>query len=161
MTMKFVVGNKVVYLNLDFKVFDVGDWQIALDSGKAFKGSHYLLLDYDHDFPSEFARLVVDNKMKRGLILESTPGKYHAVSFTPLPFEDMIEIMRGSRCDPKQLSVTIKRGFSGIRVTAKKGFKIRVLKEINNRNKQTHFYNYHAEKAYLREIARGKDGSDA
>jgi len=150
--MKFKIGNRVVHLNMKFNVCSVNDYQIALDSGMAFQGSHYLLLDYDEVYPADFSGMIIRHGMKRGLIIESSPGKWHAISFTPIKYNRMIEIMRESKCDPKQLSVTIKRGFSGIRVTPKKDIKIRVDKEINNNNPGTNFYNYDAERVYLEEI---------
>jgi len=151
--MRFNVGSRVVYLNLKFKVFNINNYQMALHSGMPFKRSHYLLLDYDEFNPvDDMIEIIMKYKLKRALVLESSPGKYHGISFTPLPYEKMIEIMRESESDMSHLSVSIKRGFSAIRVTPKESFKIRITKELNNRNPGTNFYNYDAEKVYLEQL---------
>jgi len=152
--MKFKIANRIVFLRM--KIYSTKDIHIGLDSGlKEHKGSHYILLDYDNTYPTDFKDLLEKFECRRGIIIESSPGKYHALSFTPLLFQEMISFMRQSTGDPKHLSVTIKRGVSTLRVDEKNGIKPRLIYTCMNMD-GTRFYNYDAEKVYLQQI-RGEN----
>lgn len=150
--MRFRIGNKVVFLRM--RIYDKEDIHIGLDSGlKEFKGSHYILLDYDETYPSDFEELLNKFECRQGLVIESSPHKYHAISFTPMLYEEMIAFMRQSKCDPKHLSVSIKRGVSTLRVSPKKGLLPQIKYRIMNFD-GTRFYNYDAERVYLKQLER-------
>lgn len=161
--MKFMIGDKIIMFNMKFNVVDSKKVQVGLNSGKAFNGSHFLLLDYDEIYPDEFRDVVfkegifkgVDYKpLRRGLIMESSPNHYHALSFSPLYYGTMLAITSACRqCHIRHKESTINNGFATLRFTPKKGFKIRMIEEINNKEGDN-FYSFDHEEAYLKRLIK-------
>lgn len=152
--MKFVIGDKIVFVNLGMKVVDTNRVQLGLNSGEPFRGSHFLFLDYDLTYPeNEFSDILQFNKLRRGLIVESSPEHFHTLSFSPLPYSLMLGITSNSNCDSKHKSSTINNGFSTLRFTPKKNFQIRLVKTLENKD-GTNFYSYNHEKLYLERLIK-------
>ena len=150
--MKFFIKDKIVFINAKITVVDSTRVQVGLNSGFSKKGNHFIFLDYDNllsldDLVREFTKILVDNNLRRGIIVESSKGKYHALSFSPTPYSKMLGISSTSSCDSRHKSCTINNGFATLRFTKKGNFKIRVVKEIDNK-KGTNFYSYEHENIY-------------
>ncbi len=151
--MKVRIGKWVVFLRATVKVINTDDAVIGINSGAAFAPAQWLFLDYDEYYPEEeFTAIVKDNSCRRGIIVESTPGKYQALSFTPIPTKPkLLGIVWDSSADANHKAFMQKNGFSTLRVTQKKGFKPIVRKVIINKEGKN-FYDYNSEKAYLKLI---------
>ena len=151
--MKFVrkiaFKDKIIVINL--QIIDTKNIQLGLNSGEPFRGSHFLLLDYDEKYPEEFNDILLFNNLKRGLIVESSPLHYHALSFSPLLFPRMLQIMKDCNCDRNQYALTEKNGFSTLRFTPKKDFQIKVVQEIENKE-GVNFYSYYHEDLYKNKL---------
>jgi hypothetical protein len=133
------------------KNLTLGDSCIGIDSGRAKGGWHFILLDYDEHYPEEFESLIKEYKIRRGLIVESSPKKYHALSFSKLKYGDMLAFASKSRADNKHKFCISNMGFSTLRVSAKNGVKPKVIKEIENKE-GIRFYCYDEERLYRKMI---------
>jgi len=150
--VKFVLGDKIIFVNLSMKVVDTNRVQLGLNSGKAFKGSHFLFLDYDEYYPEdEFHDIILFNSLRRGIIVESSPSKFHALSFSPLPYAKMLEITSNSNCDSRHKAATINNGFATLRFTPKRNHRIRVVKVLENPEGKN-FYSYRHEELYTKRL---------
>lgn len=151
--MKINIPGTSKFIFLRAKIVDVDNSVIGLNSGKSRNTNHYILMDYDNllDYSGlhdELFEIMKAYGLKRAMIIESSPGKYHVVSFTPQSFANIMKIMSESTCDKNQLAHTAKYGYSTIRFTAKHGFTPKV-KEILRNDDGTNFYDFEAENAYV------------
>jgi hypothetical protein len=150
---RFRIGKRVVQLNI--AVYDTGF--IAIDSGKPYQDVQYLFMDYDDFYPMvEGIKIIRDYKIRRALIIESTPKHFQLASFTPLPVPVIADILFHSKCDKRHAAQLFKRGSLGLRVSCKGGVKLRVVQTLRN-YKGTNFYNYDAEREYRHVIREAQD----
>ena len=95
--------------------------------------------------------------------MESSPGKYHALSFTNLPYNDMVQFMKESKGDKNHIRTTCLYGFTTIRINPKyidgKPFIIRLVKAIDivplvkKGYEDYRYYDMEREITYLKAIA--------
>src|SRR4030067_2843716 len=152
--MKFRIPgmNKLVYLRL--KVIDLNEVVVGLISGKDRESNHYIFLDYDdcglEKIESELRSFMQMEKIPKFLVVESSPGKYHALSFSPRPFLRRVGIMNASSCDKRQAGHAMQDGYCTLRFTAKAGSKPKIIKELEGNGSA--FYYHVAETAYRKLI---------
>lgn len=150
--MKFTIGDKIIFFRVNTSIVDINKIQLGINSGRPFIGSHFTFLDYDDGYPDEFKDIIINESFRRGLIVESSPSKYHALSFSPRPYDIVLGITSNAKgCHSAHKAATINNGFATLRFTPKKNFKIRVVEEINNL-KGTNFYSYDHERVYLERL---------
>jgi len=166
--MRFYVlrpDGKTVECWIRIKVLRVDkDLQLGIDSGDAFGGSHFVLLDYDNGNPKlEFEEICKRYGFKRGLIVRSSEGHYHAISFSPTPWVKYKKVLEEANIDPKHKSCSLRFGFSTLRISQKNGSVPEVVDEVINMN-GTNFYSWDHERAYLdalkKKINMGKEVKD-
>lgn len=152
-------GGKVAFLRLSCKIVNMQESVVGLDSGVPFKGSHFVFLDYDNrkrltEICMEFDRIINDNGYRRGIIVESSRGKYWGLIFAPTRYEKMLGILMQSSEDINHTRHAQEKGCSTIRMTLKKdGFVPRRVYVFENSN-GTNFYNYKLEDVFMGRFER-------
>jgi hypothetical protein len=159
--MRFKIGNHVIWLNTRIREINKDDTVIGLESGKAFGGHHYVFLDYDKTTEkivlNDFSRIVHDYSLKRGIIMKSSENSFHCLSFTPLAYAKMLEVISKSAEDKNHKAWTIKNGSATLRIMQKRNGSLpEFVKSIVNMEGKN-FYNFNAEKAYFK-LLEGNEG---
>jgi hypothetical protein len=151
----FQIGSRTVKLNI--AVFNKEDLHEAIGSGIPWKEPQYLFLDYDANYQkTEWEYIVNTYSLRRGLGVESSPGKYWFNSFSPMNVADIAEIMFHSSSDKRHCGFLLKDGAVYIRYTSKQKGYPKIVDEINN-SKGTNFYNFDAERVYRNLIGGDKE----
>jgi hypothetical protein len=152
----FHVGDRTVKIHI--LEWRKKDWLDALDSGLPYTEPQYLFMDYDKHNPLEEAEEIVNKyKLRRGLIVESSPSRYHFLSFSPLLISTIAEIMFYSSCDKRHAQQLLRRGCVGIRVVPKSDCKAipKIIHVINNQDGEN-FYNLGYETIYRSMLEEAK-----
>jgi hypothetical protein len=172
------LGRKAIKFHI--AVYDEGDTYAGMASGLPWKEPQFLFLDYDENYePKEWEWIVNNYDLKRAIIIESSRKKYWSLSFTPLWFGIICEIMMHSKADKRRCQHLFRDGFVGIRLSKKKVsyarypnpkecFRVdeypRVIKEIINRketfSKDLNVYDFDREKFFIEIIEKGTDFLD-
>lgn len=146
---------KWCFLKLKCEIVDAENAVVGLHSGPAFRDSHHIFLDYDDKefslVESDMQRIVKENSLRRGVVVESSPGKWWGLSFSPTPYEKMVGICKGSAEDRNHALATEKKGYSTIRHSMKRksGWLPRIVKVIEN-SEGTNFYGYIQEQMFMK-----------
>ena len=153
------------FLRVQLTVFGNKNVVEGLHSGPAFRDNHYVFLDYDKKdlslIDSEFGDIVTKMGWRRGIIMESSPGKYWALAFSPTPIEKVLEVHKGSSEDENHKRHVLFKGYSVIRVDSKSNvldkdgavFKPRIVKVIENKGGDQ-FYNWQLEDWFVQHWCR-------
>ena len=158
--MRLRIGNKLMLFRVKVISLDGDNPRIGINSGEPKRGNHYLFLDYDGkdiDIYSHFEQIVRRHGLRRGIIMDSGNG-YHCISFSPMPYPKMLEVVSKSECCRSFRHCIIDNGYATLRVSAKDGKEITRYSVICNKD-GNNFYDFDREKEYLKlveEMANGR-----
>jgi len=130
---------------------------LGINSGQPFK-NQYVFLDKDNMTEFEVINLgrelIHEENFRRVAIVKSTDkhNGWHLASFSVVPYPRMIDILSRYLSDGGHIAKSQDNGFATLRVTKKNGFKPVLYAILNNTGafKQLNFYDYNAERAYLK-----------
>ena len=146
------------FIFLRAETFGRADMMPGIHSGPPFRHPQYLFLDYDAKDLSlvagEMERVVTEFKLRRGLVVESSPGKYWGLSFSYLEPEQAMEIHSKSGEDLNHTKHMLMKGYSVVRMGCKDGFVPKVVRVINN-PKGERFYNFDFENWFMGQFKGG------
>jgi hypothetical protein len=147
------------FLFLRVETFGRKDMMPGIHSGPPFRPPQYLFLDYDNKdlslVENDMQRIVTGNGLRRGIVVESSPGKYWGLSFSYLQPHDMADIHSKSQEDLNHTKHVLAKGYSVLRMGVKDGFVPHIVKQIINVGGDK-FYNYDFERWFMSQFEKRK-----
>ena len=158
--IRIIVNNKPKYFQVSKSRVMLG-----INSGFPFK-QQYIFIDLDSSAEEESIRiaeaLIKEQNLRKAIIMKSTNRHegHHILSFSPKPFKDMIRIIMEYNSDEKHWSKAQDNGFATLRISSK-DIPPKLIKEVFNfpeentqinPNTKLNFYDFDAERAYLKLI---------
>ena len=130
--LKFDIGKRVFSFK-SYRRYDVGDGEVlGINSNLDPNGDfHILMIDYDdrfklEDLKCELYALNHKFNLTSAYIFESSYRHYFVFWFwESLPYMKCLEIIRESKCDPNYKTYRMIRDEMTLRLTNKKGYKIK------------------------------------
>jgi hypothetical protein len=146
---EFKIGHDHIRVGIDHWN-DVKDMYPAICSGIPFSPIQYLLLDYDLNYaPREWQHIVHEYRLRRAMVVQSSPRRHWLVSFSFMDDFNLLEIMWHCSADREHCAYMMRDGFVGIRLKIKVAGYPKLLYEIIN-DKGTVGYDYNKEREFRR-----------